>query len=78
MEITPTDKKPSVRFPLWGDQDKAEIADMMLLLPSMQVAALESLAHQKGLTVGQLIRGLIRQCLAGGDGSFQGMALERT
>jgi hypothetical protein len=42
----------------------AEMAEVALLLPSSQAAALERVARRRGLTVGQLVRHLIRDCLA--------------
>jgi hypothetical protein len=45
----------------------AEMTEMALLLAGRQAAALERMAHQRGLTVGQLLRRLIRDCLAGED-----------
>jgi hypothetical protein len=44
---------------------EAEVAEVALLLPPGQAAALERAAHRRGLTVGQLIRCLIRDYLAG-------------
>ena len=42
-----------------------EIAELSLLLPGRQAAALERLAHVRSLTLGQLIRLLIRDYLVG-------------
>jgi hypothetical protein len=41
--------------------------EVELLLPREEAAALERAAHRRGLTVGQLLRGLIRDCLAAED-----------
>jgi len=38
----------------------AEIVELPLLLPSWQMEALETAAHDQGLTAGQMIRHLIR------------------
>jgi hypothetical protein len=46
---------------LWVDEAMAELS---LLLPGWQAAALEQLAISWGLTLGELIRQLIRNCLA--------------
>ena len=45
----------------WLDEQMAELS---LLLPAWQAAEMERLAHSRGLTVGQLIRLLIREYLA--------------
>ena len=45
----------------WLDEQMAELS---LLLPGWQPAEMERLAHSRGLTVGQLIRLLIRDYLA--------------
>jgi hypothetical protein len=44
------------------DTDMAEVA---LLLPRKLVVALERVARGRGVTLGHLVRGLIRDCLAG-------------
>jgi hypothetical protein len=44
------------------DRD-AEVVELRLLLPTRQAAALEAAAHQRGLTVGQMIRRLLRDSL---------------
>jgi hypothetical protein len=44
-----------------------EVAEVALFLHSGQVAALEWSAHRRGLTVGQLIRSLIRDYLVSED-----------
>jgi hypothetical protein len=41
-----------------------EVAELSLLLPGWQAAQMEKLANSRGLTVGQLIRLLIRDYLA--------------
>jgi hypothetical protein len=75
----------NARVPSLTDQDNVpgrsqedslpdgEVAEVVLLLPSGQAASLERAAHRRGLTVGQLIRCLIRECLASEDqeGKFQ-------
>ena len=45
----------------WVD---GEVAELSLLLPGWQAAQMEKLANSRGLTVGQLIRLLIRDYLA--------------
>jgi hypothetical protein len=42
----------------------AETAEVGLLLPGREAAALERVAHRWGLTVGQLLRLLVRDFLA--------------
>ncbi len=42
----------------------AEMAELSLLLPAGQAAQMERLAHSRDLTLGQLIRLLIRDYLA--------------
>ncbi len=42
----------------------AEVAERSLLLPAGQAAQMERLAHSRNLTLGQLIRRLIREYLA--------------
>jgi len=44
----------------WLDEEMAELS---LLLPGWQAAQMERLAHSRGLTLGQLIRLLIRDNL---------------
>jgi hypothetical protein len=39
-----------------------EMVEVQLLLPGWEAAALEAAAHQHGLTVGQMLRRLIRPC----------------
>jgi len=38
-----------------------ELSELSLLLPTWQVQKLAELAQQRGMNVGQLLRGLIRQ-----------------
>jgi hypothetical protein len=45
----------------WRDEEMMELS---MLLPSWQVVEMEGVAHSRGLTVGQLIRQLIRDYLA--------------
>jgi hypothetical protein len=42
----------------------AEVAEVVLLLPARMADALERVAHRQGLTVGQLLRHLLRDLLA--------------
>jgi hypothetical protein len=41
-----------------------EIVEVSLLLPGWQVTALESAAHDRGLTAAELVRALLRDFLA--------------
>ena len=54
---------------------KQEMVELSLLLPSWQASEMESLAHSRGLTLGQLIRLLIRDCLT--DRAALGSVKER-
>ena len=56
----------------WLNQEMVELS---LLLPSWQASEMESLAHSRGLTLGQLIRLLIRDCLT--DRAALGSVKER-
>jgi len=56
----------------WPNQEMVELS---LLLPSWQASEMESLAHSRGLTLGQLIRLLIRDCLT--DRAALGSVKER-
>jgi hypothetical protein len=52
--------------PATGDQARRldeEMAEVCLLLPAWQVAALERLARSRGLTLGRLLRSLIHDHL---------------
>jgi hypothetical protein len=42
---------------------EAEVVELELLLPTREVAALERAAQQQGLTVGQVLRRLVRDFL---------------
>jgi hypothetical protein len=42
---------------------KEQVAEVALLLPQPQAAELERLAHSRGLTMGELLRLLIREYL---------------
>ena len=53
--------RPEVGQVGWLDQDVAEIS---LLVPGWQAAQLVSLANSQRLTVGQLLRRLVRRYLA--------------
>ena len=44
----------------WRDEEMMELS---MLLPSWQIVEMEGVAHSRGLTVGQLIRLLIRDYL---------------
>jgi hypothetical protein len=61
----------SIFFP---DADMAEVA---LLLPSREAADLERVAQRQGLTVGQLVRRLIRGYLACGDLLLEARVIDR-
>jgi hypothetical protein len=55
-----------------GDDDPflaydAEIAELSVLLPGEQALSLERAAHERGLTTGQMLRGLIQEFLRGGQ-----------
>jgi hypothetical protein len=45
---------------------EAEVVELAVLLPAGYLAALEEAACQHGLTLGQIIRGLIREFLGPG------------
>jgi hypothetical protein len=53
--------RPAEDRVFWFDEEMAELS---LLLPGRQAAALERLANSRGLTLGRLIRLLIGDCLA--------------
>ena len=44
--------------------DHEEVVEIPLLLPNWQAEALESVAHQQGLTAGEMIRQLLLDYLA--------------
>lgn len=49
-----------------------EVVELTLLLPRRRLALLETLAHQQGLTLGQLVRRMIQTYIADGvDASLQ-------
>ena len=54
-------EQPEVGQVRWLDK---EIAELSLLLPGWQAAELESLARSRRLTMGQLIRVIVRDFLA--------------
>jgi hypothetical protein len=62
----------------WPDDlpsgQEEESAVLVLLLPNCQLEALERAASGRGLTTGQLLRRLIRDCLAGLDDAPAGLA----
>jgi len=41
-----------------------EVVEVSLLLPGWQVTALESAAHERGLTAGEMVRSLVRDFIA--------------
>jgi hypothetical protein len=43
---------------------EADVVEIPVLLPEWQAAALEDLAHQCGLTAGEMLRLLLADCLA--------------
>ena len=45
-------------------QEEDYVVEIPLLLPNWQVEALESVAHQQGLTAGEMIRQLLLEFLA--------------
>lgn len=47
---------PEEYSPLYGD-----IVELAFLLPGSEAQALESAAHDQGLTTAQMLRGLVRQ-----------------
>jgi hypothetical protein len=53
--------------PVLFDEDMAELS---LLLPGWQAAALERAARSSGLTTGQMLRRLVRDFLAVSDASY--------
>jgi hypothetical protein len=52
------------RFPETPIPVDEEMAELSLLLPGWQAAALEQSARARGMTVGQVLRGLVRDFLA--------------
>jgi hypothetical protein len=49
-----------------------EVVEVPLLLPGWQVSVLETAAHDRGLTAGQMVRSLLRDFLAGLDPAAPG------
>ena len=50
----------------WGERlasPEGEVVELAFLLPAWEVAALEELARGRGLSTGQLLRGLVRDAL---------------
>jgi hypothetical protein len=43
---------------------EGDVVEVPLLLPGWQVSALESVAHQRGLTAAAMVRNLIREFIA--------------
>ena len=62
----------------WPDElpsgQEEEFAEFVLLLPNWQLEALERAASRRGLTMGQLLRRLIRDCLVALDDAPAGIA----
>jgi hypothetical protein len=56
---------------VWPDE---QVAELSLLLPGRWAAELERLAHARGLTVGQLVRLLIRDYLTRAGADLAGSA----
>jgi hypothetical protein len=48
-----------------GNDHPAEVVEISLLLPSWQVSAIETAAHDAGLTAGEMVRHLLRDFIAG-------------
>jgi hypothetical protein len=46
-----------------GSSPESDIVEVPLLLPGWQVAALETAAHDRGLTAGEMVRTLLRDFL---------------
>jgi hypothetical protein len=49
-------------------REEEDVVEIPLLLPYWQAEALESAAHQQGLTAGEMIRQLLLEYLAGKAG----------
>ena len=47
------------------DLRESEVVEIPLLLPGWQVSALETAAHRRGLTAGQMVRSLLREFILG-------------
>jgi hypothetical protein len=62
----------------WPDDlpsgQEEEFAELVLLLPNWQLEALERVASRRAVTMGQLLRRLIRDGLAGLDDAPAGLA----
>ncbi len=65
--------EPAVEPAFAGD---GEVTELALLLPARQLAALDEAARRWGLTVGQLLRGLVREFLAHSAGRPGGKKLQ--
>jgi hypothetical protein len=48
-----------------GALGRGGVLEVPLLLPDWQVAALETAAHERGLTAGEMVRALVRDFLDG-------------
>jgi hypothetical protein len=59
MNHDPLPGPPGDRL-IWVDE---QVAELSLLLPGRQAAVLEGLAYSRGLTMGQIVRLLIRDYL---------------
>lgn len=51
-----------------GPGPESDIVEVSLLLPVMQASILEQLAHERGLTAGEMVRTLIRDFVGHGKG----------
>jgi hypothetical protein len=49
-----------------------EVVEVSLLLPGWQASALESAAHDRGLTAAEMVRSLLRDFLAGPGAEAEG------
>jgi hypothetical protein len=54
---------PSANLGPRGTDAIAEVTELPLLLPSGEASALEQAARRRGLTVGQMLRQLVREFL---------------
>jgi hypothetical protein len=61
-----TDRSSSALCEAEGGKDfqEGDVVEVSLLLPGWQVAALESVAEQRGLTAATVVRNLIREFIA--------------
>src|SRR5690242_8451374 len=75
---TKTDGVRSLGAPPPSGEAARGVVELPLLVPSGDAAALEAAAHERGLTVAQLARLLIRQLLDGDSGNGAPAAVIRT